>query len=45
MDDVVFLSHYTSSGLNEIFEMDIDLYYEALESAMKFYELENKTSE
>lgn len=40
MDDVIFLSHYTSSGLKEILKYDIDFYFNCLDSALKLHNLD-----
>jgi len=43
MDNVVWLSRYTSSGLPGTLNLDVELFDIAFESALKLYKLENKT--
>ena len=45
MDDIVWFARYTSSGLPGTMNLDADLFDIAFESAIRLYELENKTPE
>jgi len=40
MEDVVWLARFTSSGLNQILNMDIELYHNCLQAALKVFEQE-----
>jgi len=35
---VVFLAHYTGSGVNEILSYDVDFFFQCLDSAISQYE-------
>jgi transcription initiation factor IIE alpha subunit len=39
---VVFLSHFTGSGLTEILEMDVDFFEECLQAALEIHQNEMK---
>jgi len=40
---VVFLSHFTGSGLNEILDLEIDFFEISLQSAFELYRLEQES--
>jgi len=44
MEDVVWLARFTSSGLNQILNMDIELYHNCLQAALKVFEQELNTA-
>lgn len=40
---MVFLSHFTASGINDILELDTDMYYMAMDAALEQYTAERET--